>query len=293
MPKVSVLMPAYNAEKYVSKAIESVIDQTFPDWELVIVDDCSSDRTLELCEEYANRDARIKIYKQEINFGISITKNRALLKAEGKYIAFCDDDDFMDKDALLDNVALMEKNGSQVARWSYRTIRINEANEVTNIKEIVCGDGIYNSRNEIFENYKNVHTMLSCDWTGLYETAFLRDHNICFNESFLFGGEDTEFNVKVLQHIEKLAMSSKCYYDWYVRKKHSTTEKRNINFCISMMDVANKEYLLVKENCEESKDVWNEYKIFYEGLIRGYAKKLSDIEKTEVERLLTEAKWNV
>ena len=285
-------MPAYNAEKYVSKAIDSVINQTFSDWELIIVDDCSSDGTLKLCEEFANRDARIKVYKQAINSGISKTKNSALVKAEGKYIAFCDDDDSMDKAALQDNVALMEKTTSQVVRWSYRTIRINEHNDVANIKEITCEDGIYSNRSAIFENYKNVHTMLSCDWTGLYETAFIRNHNICFNESYLFGGEDTEFNVRVLQQINKMSMNSKCYYDWYVRKKHSTTEKRNINFCISMMDVANKEFLLVKENCDDSKEIWGEYKLFYEGLIKGYAKKLSHNERLEVNRFLSEAKWN-
>ena len=293
MPKVSVLMPAYNAEKYIGKAIESVVNQTFPDWELVIVDDCSSDRTLELCEDYAERDARIKIYKQEVNSGISKTKNSALFKAEGKYIAFCDDDDFMDKDTLQDNVTLIEKNDSQVVRWSYRTVRINEVDEVVSVKEIVCEDGEYNSRSEIFGNYKNVHTTLSCDWTGLYANAFLRNHSISFNDSFLFGGEDTEFNVRVLRHIEKMTMNSKCYYNWYVRKKHSTTEKRNINFCVSMIDVANKEYELVKENCTDSMGVWGEYKVFYEGLIRGYAKKLPDAERLKVDLLLSEAIWNV
>lgn len=291
MAKVSILMPAYNAEHYIKSAIDSVKNQIFTDWELVIVDDCSSDGTLSICEQYASNDNRIKLICQQKNLGISATKNVALSKASGEYIAFCDDDDVMDCHTLKDNIELLEKNDAQVVRWSYRTVRVNEFGDITRIIPCICQDGIYNNRNEIFENYNNVHTMLSCDWTGLYKASFLNDHFLRFNEDYKFGGEDTEFNVRTLHYLEKIVMSSKSYYDWFVRKKHSTTEKRNINFCISMIQVALMEYELIMENCVDNKELWYEYRDFYEGLIQGYAQRLTDEDKKNVNKLIKESKW--
>ncbi len=284
-------MPAYNAESYVDKAIESVIRQIYADWELIIIDDCSTDRTANICEEYSKKDKRIKLFKSDKNNGISRTKNAALSKANGKYIAFCDDDDIMDRRALSENVRLMEEHGSQVVRWSYRTIRINEEGNITKIVEIKCKDGVYGDRGTIFDNYENVHTMLSCDWTGLYDASLLYKHSIRFDESFEYGGEDTDFNTNILEHVEKMLMNSNCYYDWYVRKKHSTTEKRNINFCRSMIKVAQREYKLIMENCLNNKCIWNEYRSFYSDLIQKYARNLSDDEKDEIGRALLSAEW--
>lgn len=96
MPKVSILMPAYNAERYIVAAIESVIAQSYGDWELIIVDDASSDNTGVICDQYALKDKRIKILHHAENKGISIGKNEALKHASGEYITFCDDDDIMD-----------------------------------------------------------------------------------------------------------------------------------------------------------------------------------------------------
>ena len=291
MAKVSIIMPAYNAEKYVDKAIMSVIGQIYDDWELVIVDDCSTDRTAETCESYSAKDGRIKLFKNISNQGISRTKNIALSKATGKYIAFCDDDDIMNEKALSDNIKLMEEHDSQVVRWSYRTVRLNEKGDLVRVTNVDCKDGVYSSRKEIFDNYENVHTMLSCDWTGLYDASFLNKHSICFDESFRFGGEDTNFNADTLKYVENMTMNSKCYYDWYLRKNHSTTEKRNINFCMSMMQVAQKEYELIRDNCLNNRDIWTGYRAFYTNLIRKYAQSMTESEINDVEDMLTGAEW--
>lgn len=101
---------------------------------------------------------------------------------------------------------------------------------------------------------------------------FLNEHSIRFDESFKYGGEDTDFNVNVLKYVDRMVMNSNCYYYWYVCKSHSTTEKRNINFCRSMMQVAQKEYELIRDNCLSNRDLWNGYSSFYTNLIQGYAK---------------------
>jgi teichuronic acid biosynthesis glycosyltransferase TuaG len=94
MTKVSVIMPAYNAEIFISESIESVIKQTFIDWELIIIDDGSTDKTAEVVSNYVNLDNRIKLYYQD-NAGQGKARNHGIAKSEGKFIAFLDADDLM------------------------------------------------------------------------------------------------------------------------------------------------------------------------------------------------------
>ena len=91
MPRISVIMPLYNAEKYVEQAINSILNQTYQDFELIIVDDKSTDKSYEICRRI--KDKRIRLFQNNCNFGISQTRNIALQHTNGEYIAIMDDDD--------------------------------------------------------------------------------------------------------------------------------------------------------------------------------------------------------
>jgi glycosyltransferase involved in cell wall biosynthesis len=93
IPKVSVLMPNYNCEKYIAEAIESILDQSFTDFEFIIIDDCSTDGSWKIIQEYAEKDARINAMKNEENLKICKTLNRGIEIAKGEYIARMDSDD--------------------------------------------------------------------------------------------------------------------------------------------------------------------------------------------------------
>lgn len=101
MPKISVIVPVYNAEKYLSKCIDSVLAQTFSDWELLLIDDGSPDRSGEICDEYAAKDSRIRVFHKQ-NGGVSSARNLGLDKAKGEYVTFVDSDDFLDSSYLTD-----------------------------------------------------------------------------------------------------------------------------------------------------------------------------------------------
>lgn len=108
-PLVSVLMTAYNREKYIGEAIESVIASTYQNWELIIVDDCSSDRTVEIARSYEAKDDRIRLYINEKNLGDYPNRNRAASYARGKYLKYVDADDMIYPYGLEQLVSYMEK----------------------------------------------------------------------------------------------------------------------------------------------------------------------------------------
>ena len=97
MDLISVIMPTYNVESYVAEAIESILNQSYSNIEFVIVDDCSTDRTFEICKRYAEKDSRIKLFRNEVNSKIEFSLNRALENTTGKYIVRMDGDDISDR----------------------------------------------------------------------------------------------------------------------------------------------------------------------------------------------------
>lgn len=123
--KVSIIMPAYNCEKYISEAIMSVQQQTYSDWELIIIDDCSIDSTLKIIKNFAVTDNRIKVEKNDKNAGAAISRNNAIKIATGRYVAFLDSDDIWNKNKLKKQIAFMEKNGYLFSCTSYNKIDEN------------------------------------------------------------------------------------------------------------------------------------------------------------------------
>ncbi len=113
-PRVSVLMPAYNAEKYIAEAIESILNQTFQDFEFIIVDDGSRDDTWNIIKKFAILDSRIVPIRNEVNLRISATLNKGILISRGEYIARMDSDDWSYPKRLETQIAFMDKNPNVV-----------------------------------------------------------------------------------------------------------------------------------------------------------------------------------
>lgn len=106
-PLVSVIMPCYNAERFIAQSIESVIAQTYQNWELLITDDCSTDNSTEIIETYCAKDKRINLLKSDRHNGIGGTRNLSIIRAKGRFIAFLDNDDLWTSDKLEKQVGFM------------------------------------------------------------------------------------------------------------------------------------------------------------------------------------------
>lgn len=118
---VSIIMPSYNTADYIVESIQSVLEQSYTDWELIVVDDCSTDNTDEVIKPYLT-DGRIKYFKNEKNSGAAVSRNHALREAKGKWIAFLDSDDLWMPDKLEKQIRYMEMNGYHFSYTNYSEI---------------------------------------------------------------------------------------------------------------------------------------------------------------------------
>ncbi|MDO4764209.1 MAG: glycosyltransferase family 2 protein [Flavobacteriaceae bacterium] len=122
---VSIITPMYNSAKYVGKTIESVLAQTYSNWEMLIVDDGSKDNSAEIVQQYVDKDSRVKLIRQK-NGGCASARNNALSKARGRYVCFLDSDDLWEKDFLFEQIRFMKEKNASFVYSSHK--RIDEGN---------------------------------------------------------------------------------------------------------------------------------------------------------------------
>lgn len=116
---ITVIMPVYNAERFLEKSVESVLEQTHSNLELILIDDCSKDNSLLLAERYVKKDERIKVIRNEKNQGVAITRNSGIQVAKGEYIALLDSDDVWEKNKLEKQLQLIKKEQAEIVYCSY------------------------------------------------------------------------------------------------------------------------------------------------------------------------------
>jgi len=244
---VSVIMPVYNSEQYLQKAVESILNQSYTNLELILVDDGSTDRSSEICDMLQKKDNRVRVIHKE-NGGIGSARNAALGVAKGKYIAFCDNDDIFLPDLLLDNVHLAEENNADIVRFARKHV-IQVDGKV--VKELVprLKKKMVLDRDQFILNYDNIRNTSSGVWSAIYKKEIINKHNIQFDSSFMrFGVEDIKFNIDLYEHAQKVIYNPNVYYVWIHRNNHSTSTKFNINIIESFYRVLEKEYTFFIEN---------------------------------------------
>ena len=128
---VSIITPTYNASRFITETIHSVKKQTYTNWEMIIVDDCSTDNTVDIVKQEMEHDSRIKLFELKENSGPAIARNRAITAAKGTYLAFLDSDDLWLPQKLERQIAFMEKNNLAFSYTDYRIM--NEDGEKTNV----------------------------------------------------------------------------------------------------------------------------------------------------------------
>ena len=222
--KVSVVMPVYNAEKYLAKSIESLLSQSLKEIELILVNDGSKDNSLAICEEYAKKDSRITVINKK-NEGACIARNTGIDIAKGKYIQLADADDYIDNNMLEEQYNLAEKTNAEVVMCGMK-FDVHKKNGQVVISEAHYKDMVLNSQEEIKLIFMDLFDNLLFNYTHnkLYNREFLKKNNLKFIE-WLPIDQDTNFNIDVFKVLNKLTISTKSYYH-YVKTFEETIVTR-------------------------------------------------------------------
>ena len=238
MPIISVIVPVYNAEKYLHRCIESILMQTFADFELLLINDGSTDLSSTICDEYALSDSRIKAIHKP-NTGVSSTRNRGLNESKGKYIIFLDADDFWYVNTALEQlVEIAEKYDIDVVRGEYKAVD-QDGNDLF---ERPLTKEKQQFANQILTSGQ-FYTQIMCGENFLVLSLFKRESigNIRLNDERAFL-EDMEFYVELfLQPLRCMIIPIRCYAYRKVDSSASHTPKvKNLQDSFLMCDVFNK-----------------------------------------------------
>lgn len=226
MELFSVIIPVYNAEKYIKQCINSVLKQTYGNFELILINDGSRDGSGEICEEYGKIDSRVIVIHQE-NAGVSVARNRGIQEARGEYLVFIDSDDYVDNkmlEVLCDRFGMGNSGmiicGMKFVYYSSEIIRSWR-------EEVFPYDGDFND----FSLCKNFQEMFnsnafSSSCNKAFRTKIIKENNILFHEELdLY--EDLEFVLRYLKYIEKINFVNDVLYNYRNDLDHSHSKHRN------------------------------------------------------------------
>lgn len=212
-PGISIIVPVYNTEQYISRCIESILNQTFKDFELILIDDGSRDRSGEICDEYAKKDNRIRVFHNN-NQGVSATRNYGINISKGKYLMFCDSDDW-----VADNWC--EELYNTILEYPNSWITCNlffvdcKSNQKKTIKNSLLNGINKLEKDDFYIAFKAGISAYSCN--KIFDRNIVNKYKIKFNEKRSLG-EDVEFGIEYLKVCDNIIILNK--YLYYYLKNH-------------------------------------------------------------------------
>ena len=200
---ISVIVPVYNTEKYLHRCVDSILAQTYTDFELLLINDGSTDSSGTICDEYAMRDSRVRVFHKE-NGGVSTARNLGLDNAQCEHITFVDSDDWLETKALE---YLIEFNDTDL---TIGTVQLEKSKTIQTLhKESVILKG-KSLRKHLSSNFDNC--IISGPWAKIFKKNIIEDNHLRFDKTLSFG-EDNIFVKTYLQHIDNLKITNKlCYH---------------------------------------------------------------------------------
>lgn len=246
MVLISVIIPVYNVEKYLSTCLNSVINQTYTNLEIICVEDCSTDKSREILENYAKKDPRIKVIYNKENSKLGPTRNVGFFNATGDYIHFLDSDDWLEHDAYEQLVQIINTNKKIDIIYFYlqeisntdKSVKKYYPQKPENTNKVISIDNNFRKNIEYLEQV----------WNKIYSKDFLQDFNIIHNDYACF--EDMEFSLKCRIYARNIYYLNNILINYRTNRKDSLTGKYNIkdiNFIL-------KSYLNAEKWCQKDID---------------------------------------
>lgn len=285
MPEISVIIPVYKVEKYLKRCVDSVLNQTFKDLEIILVDDGSPDSCPALCDEYVKNNKNCSVLHIE-NGGLSNARNTGLAKAKGKYVAFVDSDDWVSSDAYEYLYNLITKYNADVASCDYVTL----SQDTYNFSQSKINETVLEGTNAILEFYlaqdklhrNNDYTVC----TKLYKKTLFE--NIQFPKGQLY--EDIITNLLLLQNAERYVKSDKIIYAYYqgnVSITRSLLQKKHLDLILTSKRIST---LIGNKSLELEKLCKRKVAMSYFSILTKYIRFGTDMSDEEIKTLVQEYK---
>jgi len=258
MPSISVIVPVYQAEKFLHRCLDSMARQTFSDWELLLVDDGCTDGSPALCDEFAARDERVRVFHRKKNQGVSAARNLALNEAKGKYITFLDADDCYELQTLETLWNLREQSGADTAACAHTYIWPDGKQAV----ELLLPAGIYD---EAAIREKLVYPLLGDRLTQpvlngfivryLFSAEIIRKAHIVFDGPYL---EDELFVLEYFCNAHSLAVTDQPLYRYFLHAESATHHYMKDFPKVFRRFMKRKEALVQRYDLESARPLWRE-----------------------------------
>lgn len=217
--EVSIIIPVYNVEKYLRRCLESIINQSLKNIEIIIVNDGSTDRSIEICNEYADLDKRVRVFNKE-NGGLSDARNYGLINAKGLYVLFVDSDDFINTDsleklylcAIINNLEIVVGDATRVEE--HKVYQISHSDSV--LEQTFTGS-------EFLKHQLKYNLMNMAVWLNLYNRDFLITNQFFFKKGIYH--EDELWTPIVFLKAQRVRYEREAFYQYIIRKDSITKQK--------------------------------------------------------------------
>ena len=250
VPKVSVIIPIYNVEEYLSQCLDSVINQTLKELEIILIDDGSTDSSLSICQEYAKNDKRIYVYSQQKK-ELGIIRNHGINLAKGEYIAFLDADDYWELTALEVLYKKAKTVNADIVLFNAKAFYDNTPEEkimFTKFAKDYIPKGNVFSAQDLFD--KGVNLVRSFCWLGIYKRSFVISKKCQFDEESCCT-EDVIFSLKTILHASKIAYVNKFLIYYRLNRKNSQTSIRQEKWSSAFIAFKNIKKIFTEEGTYE------------------------------------------
>lgn len=243
-PKVSVIIPIYNVAMFINSGMEAFMRQRYADYEILLVDDGSTDDSPALCDAWAAKCTNIRVFHKE-NGGSGSARNLGIENAQGEYIYFFDIDDKADEELLAYCVETADKTQADLLVFSYHNYDVT----IHHNYDILLSDITINSNAELREVYVDefVMKMNGFPWNKFYRKSFLNAHNIRFEDLLI--QQDEVFNLSLYPYVQKAVISSRPLYTYYVYSRGNTRSR----FIPQRFDI----YCTVNQRFRKLIDYWH------------------------------------
>ena len=244
MSQISVVVPIYKVEKYLCRCVDSILAQTFTDFELILIDDGSPDNCGAICDEYALKDARVRVIHQE-NRGVSVARNSGLQAANGKYIAFVDSDDYVAKDYLEVLITSMTDTNADIAVCSFTEVA-EDTSDFVSVSDKACLPVEFQANDKMIA-LCNSDQITNYLWNKLYKKDLFNEIRFPVNVAFW---EDAAIMYRLFDLCEKVVFIDKTLY-FYVFRSGSATKHVTINDVLAQYHVCMERLEFLKEKYPE------------------------------------------